>query len=86
MKSIFFNARAGAAPEALDALVEELRARVGVNEAGPLRPGARSAAVQRMFYATLDADADADALVRELNMRGEVESASIPSERHLAQD
>jgi len=85
VKSIFFNARPEASPEKLEALVRELRARPDVREAGALRPGAQSDALRRMFYATLGVDSDADALVQELNQRMEVESASLPADRHLAE-
>lgn len=85
MKAIFFNVRPGTAPEALDALLEELRARPEISEAGVLRPGARNDALRRMHYATLEDGTDAGTLLRELNQRPEVESASLPAERHLAE-
>jgi hypothetical protein len=83
MTAIFFNVREGTAPARREALLEALRQRPEVNSAAALRPGARSASIQRMFFANLEEHADVTAILRELEQHPEVESASLPAERHL---
>jgi len=75
--------RPGTAPARRHALLEELRKRPEITSAAPLRPGAKSDVVQRMFYAKIDDDADVGGVLRELNRLPEIESASLPAERHI---
>ncbi|HVG43743.1 MAG TPA: hypothetical protein VM890_03405 [Longimicrobium sp.] len=83
MTAIFFNVRSDTAPARRQALLEELRRHPKISSAAALRPGARSESIQRMFYANLADDADVTAVLRDLERRPEVESASLPTERHL---
>lgn len=84
MPAIFFNVRSGTAPARRNALLEELRSRIEVKSAAALRPGASSDLVARMFYADLTDGADAEAVLRDLERRPEIESASLPADRYLA--
>jgi hypothetical protein len=55
-----------------------------VRKAVPLLPGAKHPEVSRMYYAYVDDDADVSELTSRLEEVPEIESASVPAERHLA--
>jgi hypothetical protein len=83
LTAIFFNLRSGVDAARRRALLRYLASRPEVSTAAALRPGATNEKLQRMFYANVDDDAAVGAVLDELRRHPEVESASLPSERHL---
>jgi hypothetical protein len=85
MRSISFNVRPGVGKEEQAALFHRLSQIPGIHRAAPLSPNSKNPAVRRMGYAYVTDDANIDALCREIAQCPEIESASVPADRYLAQ-
>jgi len=84
LRSIVFNVRSGLDTAGRDRLLRQLESWPEIDRAAPLRPGAKSDSVSRMFFAYLSDQADADRVVQQIEARPEVESASVPAQRGVA--
>jgi hypothetical protein len=82
---IFFNMRPEVAPARRQELLSELRSRPDVSVAAAMRPDAKNESFRRMFYADVRDETSAEVVVRHLESQPEVESASVPAERGLAE-
>jgi hypothetical protein len=82
---VFFNMRPEVAPARRERLLRELESRPEVSMAAAMRPDAKNELFRRMYYADVSDETAAVAVVRHLSLQPEVESASVPAERHLAE-
>ncbi len=83
MRSVVFTFRPEVPPERQDSLLAQITLWDSVVQAGRLSPRSRRSAIARMACAVLKEETDADAVVKQLSELPEVESASVPAERHL---
>ncbi len=86
VKSVTFTFHPDASLEEQQRALSEIRHWRGVKTAAHLKPGAQNAAVARMAYAVLAADADAEEIAVNLDRLPSIESASVPSPRYLVNE
>jgi hypothetical protein len=84
VKSVTFTFGANTSPEEQQRTLAEIRHWHGVKSAAHLKPGTSNAALARMAYAVLAADADAEDIAAHLDQHPLVESAAVPSQRYLS--
>jgi hypothetical protein len=84
LRSIVFNVRSGLDTAGRDQLLRHLESWPEIDRAAPLRPGAKSDSVSRMFFAYVSDGADVHRVVQQIEARPEVESASVPAQRGVA--
>jgi hypothetical protein len=83
MQSIMFIVKPEALAGSCKSLLKDLKSWSGVEDAAPLKPGAKNPAIAKMFYLYLNDDANVDDIVGKLRDLPEVESAEVPAERRL---
>ncbi|MBV9636080.1 MAG: hypothetical protein JO163_14155 [Methylobacteriaceae bacterium] len=82
MKSIMFSFGDSATEASQDQARAEILGMPGVRNVGRISPEANKPALRRMWYAEVD-DESADAIVRRLRSKSEIQSADFPALRRL---
>lgn len=83
MRSITFKFKSDVPAKRQGAILARINSWKAVRKAGPLNPEAKHPLARRLSYAYVEDDADIDTLVDRLSKIPDIESASIPAERHL---
>ena len=81
MKSVMLRIHPNLGSDAISALLDRLKMVDGVVTVAPLKPGAKNAAVARLFYLVLDDSADAQHVAERVLTMPEIESAGLPAAR-----
>lgn len=83
MQSVMFIIKPEVLLKEWQSVLKNLKTWAGVEDAAPLKPGAKNPAIRRMFYLYLSDDANVKAIVGKLRDLPQVESAEVPAERRL---
>jgi len=82
---VLFNLKAGVSDERCRGLLTEIESWEGIARAGLLLADSPVEPLRRAFVATLEPEGDASRIVDRLREIPEVESASVPAPRRLAE-
>jgi hypothetical protein len=83
MSAVTFTLQVGLSKTARRHALEQVSKLAGVLRAAPINPTATHPAIQRLAYADLDENADANAIAEAINDLPEIESAAVPAARKL---
>jgi hypothetical protein len=83
MQSVMFIVKPEVLLKEWKSVLKNLKTWTGVEDAAPLKPGAKNPTLRRIFYLYLTDDANVNAIVGKLRDLPQVESAEAPAERRL---
>jgi len=84
MRVVSFSFKPEVPPQRKAKVVSRIGKWKAIHKAVPLLPGASRPDISKMYYAYIDDEADIGVLRDRLKEVPEIESASVPAERHLA--